>query len=88
MTEQQTDRERRAMWRQIATDAGDDPYVNTLHPDEVLTLLDQLDQLDQAEARVKAVQHLIDQADEIGEWAITCTRLQGAIDGSSPQPGA
>ena len=44
MTEQKIDRERRAMWRQIATDAGDDPYVNTLHPDEVIALLDQLDQ--------------------------------------------
>ena len=42
----------------------------------------------QAEARIKAVQHLIDQADEMGEWAITCTRLQWAIDGSAPQPGA
>ena len=41
-----------------------------------------------AEARVKAVQHLIDQADEMGEWAITCTRLQWAIDGSNPPPGA
>ena len=41
-----------------------------------------------AEARIKAVQHLIDQADEMGEWAITCTRLQRAIDGSNPQPGA
>ena len=41
-----------------------------------------------AEARVKAVQHLIDQADEMGEWAITCTRLQWAIDGSNPQPSA
>ena len=50
MTEQKIDRERRAMWRQIATDAGDDPYVNTLHPDEVIALLDQLDQ---AEARVR-----------------------------------
>ena len=30
----------------------------------------------EAEARIKAVQHLIDQADEMGEWAITCTRLQ------------
>ena len=40
-----------------------------------------------AEARIKAVQHLIDQADEMGEWAITCTRLQWAIDGSAPQPG-
>ena len=41
-----------------------------------------------AEARIKAVQRLIDQADEMGEWAITCTRLQWAIDGSAPQPGA
>ena len=42
----------------------------------------------EAEARIKAVQHLIDQADEMGEWAITCTRLQRAVDGSAPQPGA
>lgn len=41
-----------------------------------------------AEARIEAVQHLIDQADEMGEWAVTCTRLQWAIDGSAPQPGA
>ena len=41
-----------------------------------------------AEARIKAVQDLIDQADEMGEWAITCTRLQWAIDGSAPHPGA
>ena len=42
----------------------------------------------EAEARIEAVQHLIDQADEMGEWAITCTCLQWAIDGSAPQPGA
>ena len=42
----------------------------------------------EAEARIKAVQHLIDQADEMGEWAITCTRLQWAIDGSAPRPSA
>ena len=42
----------------------------------------------EAEARIKAVQHLIDQADEMGEWAITCTRLQWAVDGSAPQPSA
>ena len=42
----------------------------------------------EAEARLKAVQHLIDQADGMGEWAITCTRLQWAIDGSNPQPSA
>ena len=42
----------------------------------------------EAEARIKAAQHLIDQADEMGEWAITCTRLQWAIDGSNPPSGA
>ena len=45
MTVQPT-RDQRVMWRQIATDAGDDPYANTLHPEEVLALLDQLDQAD------------------------------------------
>ena len=46
MTVQPT-RDQRDMWRQIATDAGDDPYANTLHPDEVLALLDQLDAAEQ-----------------------------------------
>lgn len=36
------DRDLIAMWRQIAIDAGDDPYANTLHPDEVIALLDAL----------------------------------------------
>ena len=56
--------------------------------DEVAAVLEANARADQAEARIKAVQHLIDQADEMGEWAITCTRLQWAIDGSNPQPGA
>ena len=56
--------------------------------DEVAAILEANARADQAEARIKAVQHLIDQADEMGEWAITCTRLQWAIDGSAPQPGA
>ena len=56
--------------------------------DEVAAVLDANTRADQAEARIKAVQHLIDQADEMGEWAITCTRLQWAIDGSGPPPGA
>ena len=56
--------------------------------DEVAAVLDANTRADQAEARIEAVQHLIDQADEMGEWAITCTRLQWAIDGSNPQPGA
>ena len=42
----------------------------------------------EAEARIEAVQDLIDQADVMGEWAVTCTRLQWAVDGSAPQLGA
>ena len=56
--------------------------------DEVAAVLEANARADQAEARIKAVQHLIDQADEMGEWAITCTRLQWAVDGSAPQLGA
>ena len=56
--------------------------------DEVAAVLEANARADQAEARIRAVQHLIDQADEMGEWGITCTRLQWAIDGSNPQPGA
>ena len=36
----------------------------------------------EAEARIKAVQDLIDQADTAGDWAVTCSRLQWAIDGT------
>ena len=56
--------------------------------DEVAAILDANTRADQVEARIKAVQHLIDQADEMGEWAITCTRLQWAVDGSNPPPSA
>ena len=56
--------------------------------DEVAAILDANTRADQAEARIKAVQHLIDQADEMGEWAITCTRLQWEVDGSAHPPGA
>ena len=38
----------------------------------------------EAEARIKAVQDLIDQADTAGDWTITCSRLQWAIDGTTP----
>ena len=81
MTEQQIDRD---ALRAVAERY--DGYGNPSIPAEHLLTL--LDQLDRAEARIMAVQHLIDQADEMGEWAITCTRLQWAIDGSAPQPGA
>ena len=38
----------------------------------------------EAEARIKAVQDLIDQADTAGDWTVTCSRLQWAIDGTNP----
>ena len=82
MTEQQNDRDR---LRAVADHAEQVNSAVYLAPRSLRGLLDQLDQ---ADARIKAVQHLIDQADEMGEWAITCTRLQWAIDGSNPQPGA
>ena len=34
----------------------------------------------EAEARIQAVQHLVDQADHAGNWTVTCTHLQRAID--------
>ena len=40
----------------------------------------------EAEARIKAVQDLIDQADTAGDWTVTCSRLQRAIDGTNPNP--
>ena len=40
----------------------------------------------EAEARIKAVQDLIDQADTAGDWTVTCSRLQWAIDGTTPNP--
>ena len=39
-----------------------------------------------AEARIEAVQDLIDQADTAGDWTVTCSRLQWAIDGTTPNP--
>ena len=56
--------------------------------DEMAAILEANARADQAEARIKAVQDVLDQADEMGEWAITCTRLQRAVDGSAPHPGA
>ena len=82
MTEQQIDRDELLAWcRRRPSDDG----LTTMYNHELRYVVDALDR---AEARIKAVQHLIDQADEMGEWAITCTRLQWAIDGSSPPPGA
>ena len=38
-----------------------------------------------AEARIKAAQDLIDQADTAGDWTVTCSRLQWALDGTTPR---
>jgi plasmid stabilization system protein ParE len=39
----------------------------------------------EAEARIAAVQALIDQADHAGDWTVTSTRLQWAIDGTDQE---
>ena len=40
------------------------------------------DRAREADARIKAVQDLIDQADTAGDWTVTCSSLQWAIDGT------
>ena len=37
-----------------------------------------------SDRRIQAVQHLVDQADHAGNWTVTCTHLQRAIDGTTP----
>src|SRR5699024_514643 len=52
--------------------------------DERGAALDALEQIKARDARIKAVQDLIDQADTAGDWTVTCTRLQSAIDNPNP----
>ena len=52
--------------------------------DERGAALDTLEQIKARDARIKAVQDLIDQADTAGDWTVTCTRLQSAIDNPNP----
>lgn len=54
--------------------------------DEVAAILEANARADRAEARIKAVQDLIDQADTAGDWTVICTHLQWAIDGTNPNP--
>src|SRR5699024_4669971 len=49
--------------------------------DERGAALDLLEQIKARDKRIQAVQHLIDQADTAGDWTVTCSRLQWAIDG-------
>ena len=98
MTEQQTDADRRfgprataviREWTGAHPAEDREPSVAEAELDYWMTRAYEAEgKLWKAEARIRAVQHLIDQADEMGEWAITCTRLQWAVDGSAPQPGA
>src|SRR5699024_7481707 len=53
--------------------------------DERGAALDALEQIKVRDARIKAVQDLIDQADTAGDWTVTCSRLQWAIDGPGPR---
>ena len=48
--------------------------------DERGAALDLLEQIKTRDKRIKAVQHLVDQADHAGNWTVTCTHLQRAID--------
>ena len=48
--------------------------------DERGAALDLLEQIKARDKRIKAVQHLVDQADTAGNWTVTCTHLQRAID--------
>ena len=49
--------------------------------DERGAALDALEQIKVRDKRIQAVQHLVDQADHAGNWTVTCTHLQRAIDG-------
>ena len=80
MTEQQIDRDELLAWcRRRPSDDG----LTTMYNHELRYVVDALAR---AEARIKAVQHLIDQADTAGDWTVTCSRLQRAIDGTNPNP--
>ena len=48
--------------------------------DERGAALDLLEQIKVRDRRIQAVQHLVDQADHAGDWTVTCSRLQRAID--------
>ena len=48
--------------------------------DERGAALDLLEQIKVRDSRIQAVQHLVDQADTAGDWTVTCSRLQWAID--------
>ena len=48
--------------------------------DERGAALDLLEQIKARDKRIQAVQHLVDQADHAGNWTVTCTHLQRAID--------
>ena len=52
--------------------------------DERGAALDTLEQIKARDKRIQAVQDLIDQADTAGDWTVTCSRLQWAIDGTNP----
>ena len=49
--------------------------------DERGATLDLLEQIKVRDRRIQAVQHLVDQADHAGDWTVTCSHLQRAIDG-------
>ena len=54
--------------------------------DERGAALDLLEQIKVRDERIQAVQNLVDQADHAGNWTVTCSRLQWAIDDTTPNP--
>ena len=74
-----------AIYQQRARDAESerDEWRQTAL-DERGAALDALEQIKARDRRIQAVQHLVDQADHAGDWTVTCSRLQWAIDGTNP----
>ena len=68
-------------WQGEATIRRQERYIEELESVDAVGLKARAQR---AEARIKAVQDLIDQADTAGDWTVTCSRLQWAIDGTNP----
>ena len=83
----ETRRQQTKYWKERAEEfeAERDEWRQTAL-DERGATLDLLEQIKVRDRRIQAVQHLVDQADHAGNWTVTCTHLQQAIDGTNPHP--
>ena len=77
----ETRRQQTKYWKERAEEfeAERDEWRQTAL-DERGAALDLLEQIKVRDRRIQAVQHLVDQADHAGNWTVTCTHLQRAID--------